>query len=909
MLGREINQQELLATLRPFITANTWDASQRIVEEHPELLSDEADGLLVRYIQMAEAQGNQKARAVFEEHRALLRRCREIGVEAAFAEKTGGGGGVSIPAAFREDVRLAKEAEARYQRTSDPADLGEACAAWERIWAHPGFATAEAAFRLAALNDGAGAFLRRYQRLGELGDLERAIGHLEEAVAGTPPGSPDLPGWLNNLGAGLSARYGRTGELADLQRAVRAYQEAVAATPTGSPDLPGWLNNLGTGLSARYGRTGELGDLEGAIRAYEEAVAGMPPGSPNRASILNNLGTGLSDRYGRTGELGDLERAIGHLEEAVAGTPGSPDLPGYLNNLGTGLSARYGRTGETGDLEGAIRAYEKAVARTPPGSPDLPSRLNNLGNAYYLAEDWGRARDAYGQMAVAVEALRAASTLRADREKLVADRAAAYARLVLLCLREGDLGAAFRYAEGAKSRSLMEALGAQRPDMEALAQSDAALGETLAEAQRLRAEVEWLLGQLGEALDDDDNGGRRQALRRSEVQGRIQSDLEAEQALWGRIEREHPAFAVTVSAPPFTLEEAQALAGAEGATLISYYRHDRGWLAFVVNAQGAETVPLPDVDETLPKALSLMATLENPDARTAKTFFYMLRDLYQALVAPLEARLPEPGGRLILAPFGALHLLPLAAARHPETQRYLSEVYRVRVAPSLGTLQAMAQERARHEGEEAPELELLAVAYPGSEDPKDAHYLHHVVQEAKTISAQFGRVQRLLEAEATPERVLAEAGKAGLVHFACHGWFNPAYTEVSGLLLSGGWLTLRRILGSMRLERARLVVLGACLSGRYRVGSGDELTGLITAMVAARARAVIGTLWSVSDAATAALMVAFYRGVQEGLTPDEALAAAQAAVRGQPEWEHPYYWAAFFLCGLAEEAAPLAPPA
>ena len=865
MLGREINQQELLATLRPFITANTWDASQRIVEEHPELLSDEADGLLVRYIQMAEAQGNQKARAVFEEHRALLRRCREIGVEAAFAEKTGGGGGVSIPAAFREDVRLAKEAEARYQRTSDPADLGEACAAWERIWAHPGFATAEAAFRLAALNDGAGAFLRRYQRLGELGDLERAIGHLEEAVAGTPPGSPDLPGWLNNLGAGLSARYGRTGELADLQRAVRAYQEAVAATPTGSPDLPGWLNNLGTGLSARYGRTGELGDLEGAIRAYEEAVAGTPPGSP--------------------------------------------DLPGYLNNLGTGLSARYGRTGETGDLEGAIRAYEKAVARTPPGSPDLPSRLNNLGNAYYLAEDWGRARDAYGQMAVAVEALRAASTLRADREKLVADRAAAYARLVLLCLREGDLGAAFRYAEGAKSRSLMEALGAQRPDMEALAQSDAALGETLAEAQRLRAEVEWLLGQLGEALDDDDNGGRRQALRRSEVQGRIQSDLEAEQALWGRIEREHPAFAVTVSAPPFTLEEAQALAGAEGATLISYYRHDRGWLAFVVNAQGAETVPLPDVDETLPKALSLMATLENPDARTAKTFFYMLRDLYQALVAPLEARLPEPGGRLILAPFGALHLLPLAAARHPETQRYLSEVYRVRVAPSLGTLQAMAQERARHEGEEAPELELLAVAYPGSEDPKDAHYLHHVVQEAKTISAQFGRVQRLLEAEATPERVLAEAGKAGLVHFACHGWFNPAYTEVSGLLLSGGWLTLRRILGSMRLERARLVVLGACLSGRYRVGSGDELTGLITAMVAARARAVIGTLWSVSDAATAALMVAFYRGVQEGLTPDEALAAAQAAVRGQPEWEHPYYWAAFFLCGLAEEAAPLAPPA
>ncbi|MEW5873063.1 MAG: hypothetical protein AB1894_27640, partial [Chloroflexota bacterium] len=46
-------------------------------------------------------------------------------------------------------------------------------------------------------------------------DYETAIAHWQQAVALTPPGSPDLPMYLNNLGNGLSDRYARTGELAD----------------------------------------------------------------------------------------------------------------------------------------------------------------------------------------------------------------------------------------------------------------------------------------------------------------------------------------------------------------------------------------------------------------------------------------------------------------------------------------------------------------------------------------------------------------------------------------------------------------------------------------------------------------------------------------------------------------------
>ena len=54
----------------------------------------------------------------------------------------------------------------------------------------------------------------------------------------TPPGSPDLPMFLNNLGTGLSDRFARSGRLADLEEAIRRYEAAVEATPPGSPDLP-----------------------------------------------------------------------------------------------------------------------------------------------------------------------------------------------------------------------------------------------------------------------------------------------------------------------------------------------------------------------------------------------------------------------------------------------------------------------------------------------------------------------------------------------------------------------------------------------------------------------------------------------------------------------------------------------
>ena len=77
----------LAQALQDFIQAPTWDESRRVLEEHPELLTDEADSLLTQLANAARAQGDEDAVRLFEEHRALLRRSRQVGVAQAFAEK------------------------------------------------------------------------------------------------------------------------------------------------------------------------------------------------------------------------------------------------------------------------------------------------------------------------------------------------------------------------------------------------------------------------------------------------------------------------------------------------------------------------------------------------------------------------------------------------------------------------------------------------------------------------------------------------------------------------------------------------------------------------------------------------------------------------------------------------------
>jgi CHAT domain-containing protein len=60
----------------------------------------------------------------------------------------------------------------------------------------------------------------------------------------------------------------------------------------------------------------------------------------------------------------------------------------------------------------------------------------------------------------------------------------------------------------------------------------------------------------------------------------------------------------------------------------------------------------------------------------------------------------------------------------------------------------------------------------------------------------------------------------------------------------------------------------------------------------------VASLWKVDDEATAALVARFYEHRRGGASVSEALSAAQADIREDPDWSDPRYWAAWVLWGL-----------
>lgn len=110
--------------------------------------------------------------------------------------------------------------------------------------------------------------------------------------------------------------------------------------------------------------------------------------------------------------------------------------------------------------------------------------------------------------------------------------------------------------------------------------------------------------------------------------------------------------------------------------------------------------------------------------------------------------------------------------------------------------------------------------------------------------------------------------------------------------------------GAVR-ECARLV-MSAC---QTNVGPDRPLEAgstLAQALLAAGARRVAASHWSVSDASTAELIASFFEFIAadsdktDQLGAAASLHAAKLKTRNDPRWQAPYYWAPFVLLGPSD---------
>jgi CHAT domain-containing protein len=245
---------------------------------------------------------------------------------------------------------------------------------------------------------------------------------------------------------------------------------------------------------------------------------------------------------------------------------------------------------------------------------------------------------------------------------------------------------------------------------------------------------------------------------------------------------------------------------------------------------------------------------------------------------------------LTIVPHSPLHYLPFAALH--DGQGWLLQQHGVRMLPSASVerlLEAIPRSTTHN---------ALILANPDT--GVSANDLAYAEQEARGISQNFSSSRTLTRAAASERALRNESGSYGYVHLATHGKFQSSAPLKSFLLLAGdaeydGLLTVDEIYG-LKLH-ADLVSLSACETGLGKGSAGDDVVGLVRGFFYSGARTLLASYWSVDDAATAEIMQKFYAGLNRQNKRD-ALRSAQLELLGHGA--APFYWASFYLTGLAD---------
>jgi CHAT domain-containing protein/predicted negative regulator of RcsB-dependent stress response len=714
----------------------------------------------------------------------------------------------------------------------------------------------------------------------ELGDWERVL-ELAERAFTAEEAPPDAARFRYLIQRGI-AHY----ELADGELARRSFAAGL--------EIARRLGDL-RGESLAEGELGMTAwefdrDREEALAAYERAIAlarriGVPLLEStwllNAGNVLRDTGdgAGAAERY--RGALAVAERVGLERQRTVA-----------AKNLGQVLVA-------AGELDAAEPLLARALAdaeRLQVPKIRWQARME-LGDLHRARGDRKRARELYEASLEVLEAQNAGVLLEQFRSDLLGSALAQYdpyERLVDLLASGGERDAAFLVAERGRARVFLHRLAAVR----------AAIAEEVA-PEYVRAEQEVL-----ERIVAAQAELRRPELAAEERRARLAAVESAEEELAllrVRLARERPAVAHARYPELPGLAALRRDALAPGEALVSYFLgRARSW-AWVASARGvelAELAPRAELEALVERAL---AALREPGARRAEV---ALRAAGEALLAPLASALTA-GAHLVVVPHGVLHYLPFEALRGPDG-RYLVERHTVAYAPSAASFAFL---RAHAPGE-VRLARVLAVGNPlvpapGAATQREAplallghlRALPHSGAELRAIARRFGRAARVLEGAAATEGALARAPLAeiDLLHFATHALVDERRPERSGLALTpeppdDGLLQVREI---YRLPlAAALVTLSACETALGRDVAGEGIVGLTRAFFHAGAGAVAATLWSVDDAAAAALMDRFYREVGRGVPLHAALAEAKRALLAAGgATAHPYYWAPYVLVG------------
>ncbi len=325
-----------------------------------------------------------------------------------------------------------------------------------------------------------------------------------------------------------------------------------------------------------------------------------------------------------------------------------------------------------------------------------------------------------------------------------------------------------------------------------------------------------------------------------------------------------------------------------------------------------QQVPGTNRADVLAVVREFQQALTNPKKTHTTNYLKPAQQLYQWLVAPLEANLETRNIQgLVFAMDSGLRSLPVAALH--DGKGFLVERYSISLVPSL-TLTGSHYSNVR-------DLQVLAM---GASEFADQAPLPGVRVELTTITEQLWKGKSFLNDAFTLENLNTQRSQRGygIVHLATHAEFKPGTPNNSYIQLWNRKLRLNE-LDELQLSDppVELLVLSAC---RTALGDREAELGFAGSAWRAGVDSILATLWYVSDQGSLALTTEFYHQLSQMPVKSEALRRAQLAmIRGNVRIEnnhlynsakgvslppelltsqnqnlsHPYYWAAFTMVG------------
>ncbi len=273
------------------------------------------------------------------------------------------------------------------------------------------------------------------------------------------------------------------------------------------------------------------------------------------------------------------------------------------------------------------------------------------------------------------------------------------------------------------------------------------------------------------------------------------------------------------------------------------------------------------------------------------TFYYKphAKRLYDWLIRPIEDKLiEEQVETLVFVPDGLLRTIPMAALYDGE--QFLIEKFALAVTPGLALMEPKPIERK--------EINVLLSGL--SEGESGFSSLPFVPLELENIEKYYSS-RKLLDEQFTYSNMVREmrAEDFNIVHIASHGQFSSKAKDTF-ILTKDGKLTLdglEQLIRPAQLQGhpVELLALSACQTAE---GDDRAALGLAGVAVKAGARSVLGSLWFVSDEATAVLLDQFYKELKDPrITKAEALRRAQITLLKDFRFRHPRYWAPYLIIG------------